>query len=129
MTAAAGRPSSKLVVVKHESVETLPAFEGLMRRVHAYNDRLMLTEHVMSAGSVFPRHSHPEEQLAYLVSGRVRVTCDGESFEARQGDSFVIHGGVEHQVVALEDSVALDIFTPARLDYIDFVARRHPPEG
>lgn len=67
---------------------------------------------------MFPRHSHPHNQLAYLVSGHIRVSAGDESFEAHAGDSFVLHGGVEHQVWALEESVALDIFTPLREDYL-----------
>lgn len=98
------------------------AFPNLTRRVLAHNDKLMLVEHVMEAGSVFPLHSHPEEQLAYLVSGRIRVRAGDEEFEAVAGDSFVVRGGVEHQVVALERSVALDIFTPSRADYEEWAA-------
>jgi quercetin dioxygenase-like cupin family protein len=79
----------------------------------------------MQKDSVFPRHSHPEEQLAYLVSGHIRVWVgDDEPFEARAGDSFVVRGGVEHQVVALEHSIALDIFTPYRKDFLEWVDRR-----
>jgi hypothetical protein len=30
----------------------------------------------------------------------------------------VVRGGVEHPASALEPSVAIDVFTPARLDYL-----------
>jgi quercetin dioxygenase-like cupin family protein len=114
----ADRPIPGLSIVKGDTVESTAAFEGLARRIHAYNDRLMLTEHVMEAGSVFPRHSHPHHQLAYVVSGHLRIVCGDHTFEARGGDSFVLDGGIEHQVTALERSVALDIFTPFREDYV-----------
>ena len=107
-----------LVVVRSEDTMSVPAFENLTRRVLAFNDELMLVEHTMEKGSVFPRHSHPHAQLAYLVSGHIRVTCGDTTFEAHGGDSFVIRGGIEHQVVALERSVALDLFTPFREDYV-----------
>ena len=110
--------SPEVVVVRGRDVEPKLAFEKLHRRVLAFNDELMLTEHVMGEGAVFPRHSHPHHQLAYLVSGRIRVFCGDESFEAVAGDSFVLRGGVEHEVHALERSVALDIFTPYREDYV-----------
>lgn len=107
------------VVVCHGvEVEGADAFHGLKRRVLASNGRLMLAEHVMEAGAVFPRHSHPHEQLAYLISGHIRVFCGDMVFEAQGGDSFVVRGGVEHEVHALERSVALDVFTPAREDYL-----------
>jgi quercetin dioxygenase-like cupin family protein len=107
-----------LVIVKHEDAPSFDAFENLTRKVLAFNGNLMLTEHTMEQGSVFPKHQHPHDQLAYLVSGHIRVEAAGQVFEARAGDSFVLKGGVDHQVWAIEKSVALDVFTPLREDYL-----------
>jgi quercetin dioxygenase-like cupin family protein len=106
------------MIVPASEVQGSEAFPGLTRRVLAHNENLMLTEHTMEKGSVFPRHSHPHDQLAYLVSGHIRVLAGDQEFEAGPGDSFVLRGGIEHQVWALERSVALDIFTPLREDYL-----------
>jgi quercetin dioxygenase-like cupin family protein len=111
-----------LVIVKTEDAPSFPAFENLTRRVLAFNGALMLTEHTMEAGSIFPKHQHPHDQLAYLVSGHIRVEADGQTFEAKAGDSFVLKGNVDHQVWAIERSVALDIFTPLRSDYLEHAA-------
>jgi quercetin dioxygenase-like cupin family protein len=113
-------PFDGLTICDGSKVRWFHAFENLERKVHAFNDKLMLTEHHMAKGSVFPRHSHPHEQLAYLVSGHIRVVCGDYTFEGRAGDSFVVRGGIEHQVWAIEESVALDIFTPVREDYLEF---------
>ena len=91
---------------------------GLTRLVGAYNQKLFLAEHRMEKGWVGTAHSHPHDQMAYIVSGHLRVRAGNETFEARQGDSFVIRGGVEHQAWALEPSVVIDVFTPCREDYI-----------
>jgi quercetin dioxygenase-like cupin family protein len=123
-TAATSLAHGDLMVVPAATVIGSEAFPGLERRVLAFNDELMLVEHRMAAGSVFPRHSHPEDQLAYLLTGRVRVVCADEEFEASAGDSFVIRGGVEHQVTALEESIALDVFNGTRADYLPWVLRR-----
>jgi quercetin dioxygenase-like cupin family protein len=113
-------PFDGLTICDGSKVRWFHAFENLERKVHAFNDKLMLTEHHMAKGSVFPRHSHPHEQLAYLVSGHIKVVCGDYTFEGRAGDSFVVRGGIEHQVWAIEESVALDIFTPVREDYLEF---------
>lgn len=108
-----------VITVEGSTVEATFPYQGLTRRVLASNETLMLVEHRMEGGAVFPRHSHPHEQLAYLVSGHIRVFCGDEpAFEARSGDSFVVRGGIEHEVHAIESSVALDVFTPAREDYL-----------
>lgn len=99
-----------------------PAFTpepGLTRRILANNPKLMLVDHHMEAGWVGTRHSHPHDQLVYIISGHLTVHCgSAEPFEVRAGDSFVVRGGVEHQARAHEASHVLDVFTPTREDYL-----------
>jgi len=79
----------------------------------------MLVEHRMAEGWVGARHSHPHDQLVYVVSGHLAVECGaGERFEVRTGDSFVVRGGVEHQAWAILPSFVLDVFTPTRDEYL-----------
>ncbi len=100
--------------------EVSPSFPeaGLTRRVGANNDKLFLVEHRMESGWVGAAHSHPHDQVVYVVSGRLRVNAGGQTFDVGAGDSFVVRGGVEHQALALEPALVIDVFTPARLDYL-----------
>jgi quercetin dioxygenase-like cupin family protein len=91
---------------------------GLLRRILAHNENMMLVEHRMENGWVGTRHSHPHDQLVYVISGRLRFQCGEERFEGGAGDSFILRGGVEHQAWALEPSLVLDVFTPYREDYL-----------
>ena len=91
---------------------------GLTRRVGAYNDKLLLAEHRMEKGWVGAAHSHPHDQVVYVVSGHLRVVSAGRTFDVKDGDSFVVRGGVEHQASAMEPSLVIDVFTPCREDYI-----------
>ncbi len=90
---------------------------GLTRQVLAWNEKLMLVRHLMEPGWKGARHSHPHEQLVYIVRGHLRFTSGNSTFEAVTGDSFIVPGGVEHEASALEDSEVLDVFTPSRADY------------
>jgi len=90
---------------------------GLRRQVMSYSPAMMLVRHTMTKGWVGARHSHPHEQMVYIVSGHIRFEHPGGIFEARTGDSFLVPGGVQHQASAFEDSEVLDIFTPMREDY------------
>jgi quercetin dioxygenase-like cupin family protein len=92
--------------------------QGLIRRVGALNDKLLLAEHRMEKGWIGTRHQHPHDQIVYVVSGQLSVTIESETFVAGPGDSFVVRGGVDHQAAALEDSVVVDVFTPCRSDYL-----------
>ena len=64
-------------------------------------------------GLVDPEHAHPDhESICYLVSGRMRVVIEGESFIAEPGDAWVHPPGVKHYHEALEDSVQIEIKSP-----------------
>jgi quercetin dioxygenase-like cupin family protein len=92
---------------------------GLTRYLLAHNPKLMLVEHRMEPGWVGTRHSHPHDQLVYVLSGRLRFQCGTEpEFTAGPGDSWVVKGGVEHQAWALEALHVLDVFTPTREDFL-----------
>jgi quercetin dioxygenase-like cupin family protein len=105
------------VVRSNEGTNSAPE-RGLIRRVGAYNDKLLLAEHRMEKGWVGAKHQHEHDQIVYVVSGRLTVTVGDETFAVAAGDSFVVRGGVDHQASAVEDSVVVDVFTPCRSDYL-----------
>jgi quercetin dioxygenase-like cupin family protein len=107
-----------LVVVAHDKSKQSEPESGLKRRVLAYNDKLLVAEHEMVKDWVGKVHSHPHDQVVYVVHGRLRVTCQGTTFDIQAGDTFVVRGGVEHGASAIEDSLVIDVFTPCREDYI-----------
>lgn len=95
--------------------EALPA---IRRKTLAFGDKTLLTEFRMLKGSSLPAHAHPHEQTGYLVSGRVRLTIGSDHFDVEPGDSWSIGGDVVHGAEILEDSVAIEVFSPVREDYL-----------
>ena len=65
-----------------------------------------------------PFHSHPHEQTGYLIKGSIRLSIGTESYNAQAGDSWCIPGGIEHGAEILEDSIAIEVFSPVRNDYL-----------
>ena len=94
------------------------ALEGIERKTLGHGDKTLMTEFRLRKGSVLPRHCHPHEQTGYLVSGRIRLFIGTEEYEAVVGDSWCIPGGVEHGADILEDSVAIEVFSPIRDEYL-----------
>jgi quercetin dioxygenase-like cupin family protein len=107
-----------LVVITSDRAKEYHPEPGLTRRVLAYNDKLFLAEHQMVKGWAGAMHSHPHDQVVYIVRGHLRVNCLGQTFELRAGDTFVVRGGVQHGASAIEESLVIDVFTPCREDYI-----------
>ena len=107
-----------VVTIDGAAVEPTHPEPGLTRRVGAYNEKLFLAEHRMEKGWIGAAHSHPHDQVVYVVSGHLRVVSAGRTFDVKGGDSFVVRGGVEHQASAIESSLVIDVFTPCREDYL-----------
>jgi len=91
---------------------------GLVRRMGAVNDKMTLVEHRMEKGWAGTAHSHPHDQVVFVISGHVRFAAQGVTFELKPGDSLLVRGGVEHQAWALGPSYVIDVFTPCREDYL-----------
>ncbi len=110
--------SPAAIAVMHSQPDSMSEPEpGLRRQVMSYSPRMMLVRHTMKQGWVGARHSHPHEQMVYIISGHLAFEHPGGNFEAKAGDSFLVPGGVEHQASAFADSEVLDLFTPYREDY------------
>jgi quercetin dioxygenase-like cupin family protein len=105
-----------LVIPSNDATMSEPE-AGLRRQVMSFSPAMMLVRHKMEAGWVGARHSHPHEQMVYIVSGHITFEYPGGSVEAKAGDCFLVPGNVEHQARAHQPSEVLDIFTPYREDY------------
>jgi quercetin dioxygenase-like cupin family protein len=96
----------------------LPTVDGIERKTLVHGERTLMTEFRLRKGSILPRHTHQHEQTGYLVKGRIRLWIGREEHDARPGDSWCIPGGSEHGAEILEDSVAIEVFSPVREDYL-----------
>src|SRR5437870_13560003 len=69
-------------------------------------------------GSIVPTHSHLNEQITTVEQGALLFVTPAEQIVVRAGESLCIPPHVPHSVESLEDSVAVDIFSPCREDWI-----------
>ena len=91
---------------------------GIQMKTLVYGEKTLLTEFRLEKGNHLPVHAHPYEQTGYLISGHLRLTVGAESFEAAPGDSWCVPSGIEHGAEVLADSVAIEVFSPVREDYL-----------
>jgi quercetin dioxygenase-like cupin family protein len=106
------------MIVNYRSARVSQPVPGIVRRILAHSSRVMLTEHRLEKGAILPIHKHPHEQLVYVLSGEIDLEMDGRSCKMAPGDSVVIPSDREHKAAALQAAVVLDIFAPAREDYL-----------
>lgn len=91
---------------------------GVRLKTLVHGEQTLFTEFRLEAGHTLPRHAHPQEQTGYLVSGAIRLTIGNDTFEVRPRDSWCIPSNVEHGAEILADSVAIEVFSPVREDYL-----------
>ncbi len=96
----------------------IPILPGIVRKTLVHGDRTLMTVFRLDAGTDLPMHTHLHEQTGYLVSGRLRLTIGEEIRDLAPGDAWCIPSGVIHGAAVVEDSVAVEVFSPVREDYL-----------
>jgi quercetin dioxygenase-like cupin family protein len=96
---------------------------GVSRQILGYDAQLMMVRVRFEAGAVGALHHHPHRQATLVESGRFKVEVGHEGRTLHAGDSFFAAPDVEHAVVALEAGVLVDVFAPAREDFLRRDAR------
>ncbi len=86
-------------------------------------EQCMMARIVLQRGCVVPRHAHPNEQIAFILSGSLRFTLGADEHSAtvhivNAGEVLVIPANLPHAAEALEDTVDFDLFAPPREDWI-----------
>jgi len=92
--------------------------DGIRLKTLVHGERTLFSEFLLGAGRELPPHSHPQEQTGYLVSGHIRLTIGDEVHDVHPGDCWNIPGDVMHKADIFEDSVAVEVFSPVREDYL-----------
>ncbi len=96
----------------------IPVLDGIQRKTLVYGEKTLMSAFHLAQDSHLPSHAHPYEQTGYLVSGHMRLRISDAWFDVRPGDSWSIPADVEHQAEVLLDSVAIEVFSPVREDYL-----------
>ncbi|MDX1556720.1 MAG: cupin domain-containing protein [Xanthomonadales bacterium] len=85
-------------------------------------ERMMISQVLLKAECVVPKHHHENEQISYITQGAIRFLL-GESQDeeviVRAGGVLVIPSNLPHCAIALEDSISIDVFCPPRQDWLD----------
>jgi quercetin dioxygenase-like cupin family protein len=92
-------------------------FKGVRFLVGATGERMMVTLMQFKRGDRVGIHCHDSEQSGFCVSGRFKLRIADEEHLIEAGDSYLISGHAEHSYEILEDSEAVEVFSPPREDY------------
>ena len=93
---------------------------GLKRQIMGYDKHLMLVKVEFGEGAVGIMHQHYHSQVTYVESGEFEMTIGDEVKTLKGGDSFYILPHVMHGCVCTKPGVLLDVFSPAREDFLGY---------
>lgn len=92
--------------------------KGVERKILGHDDEVMMVCVRFKKGAVGNLHYHVHRQITYVQSGSFEVTINKNKKTLTQGDCFFVAPDFEHGVVALEEGSLVDVFTPARQDFL-----------
>lgn len=97
--------------------------EGISIKTLLCGEKTLISEFHMEKGSRLPMHSHPQEQTGRLLKGKIILTIAEEKAELNPGDCWIVPGNVMHEAEIVEESIAIEIFSPVREDYLKYYKR------
>jgi quercetin dioxygenase-like cupin family protein len=118
-----------VVVYRKDAMGTLAGFgslsaipeekitEKITRRVVAGKNEMIVWWKIR-AGTHVAAHSHPHEQLVWMVKGKMEFRIDKERRVLEAGGIAVIPSNVEHEGWCHEDTEVIDVFAPPREDFL-----------
>ena len=90
---------------------------GAIKGHYAHLERMTIGEVRLAPGTVLPMHSHPHEQIPYIISGRFEFTVGKNTTVMESGMTVLVPGGVVHGGKTLTACHVIDLFSPVREDY------------
>jgi quercetin dioxygenase-like cupin family protein len=100
-----------------ENVKKEVLNDKLARKVIS-GEKITMAQIFLAKDAVVPLHHHEQEQFSSVMTGALRFELEGKEMVLRAGEVLLIPSNVPHRVVALEDSMALDVFSPIRSDWL-----------
>jgi quercetin dioxygenase-like cupin family protein len=99
-----------------DALTTRELFPGFTARL-VHTPRVSQSFVTATAGSSFPDHQHPQEQIVTVLDGELEIVVGGETHRLTAGTCLVIPPDVPHHGTAITDCRVLDTFAPTRDDY------------
>ena len=100
-----------------DSVKKEKLNEKLGRKV-INGEKVTLARIFLAKDALVPTHQHESEQMSCVLEGAVKFELEGKEVVVHPGEVLQIPPNAPHSARALEDSVALDVFSAIRLDWL-----------
>ena len=104
--------------ISAKEIEWETVGDGVERKILGFDEKMMMVCVRFVKGAIGSLHHHIHRQVTYIESGSFEVIIDGNKTILQKGDCFFVSPDLTHGVMALEEGILIDIFTPAREDFL-----------
>lgn len=104
--------------IRAGDLKTEEMFPGVTRQIIGYDSDIMMVKVFFEKGAIGYKHSHPHQQISYLLSGKFEVNIGDNIDTLQAGDGFIAPSNIEHELKCLEGGIIIDTFSPMREDFI-----------
>jgi len=93
-----------------------------------HGEKMMMVLSATLPSHSVPSHSHPQEQIGIVYSGKAVLRIGDEEKNVKKGDFYRIPANVPHGDTCIGEKpfVMLDIFYPVREDFLQKLSRQTP---
>lgn len=110
------------------SVRPYQIWTGAVARA-VHGERLTMAVIDLDPDLEIPEHHHENEQLGFVLKGRVTMVIAGEAKDLGVGEAYTIASDVPHSAsTGPEGATVVDIFAPIRTDW-EKAPRLEPSRG
>ena len=82
---------------------------AMISRKVIVGERQTLVQAYHKRGAQIPVHTHPHEQMVYVLQGALRCLVGRQDITVREGEVLRVPAGVPHQAEAVDDTFELVI--------------------
>jgi len=94
---------------------------GIRIKTLVCGEQTLMTEFLLAKGAELPEHTHVYEQTGYLLKGKIKLFIGSAAQVLLPGDSWCVPSAAKHRAEIIEDAVAIEVFTPCREEYKQYI--------
>jgi quercetin dioxygenase-like cupin family protein len=108
-------------IVKRKDAPTLETVRGRHGEILMAGEKCMMMINTIEPNIPTPPHTHPHEQIGYLIEGKGILYIDGKTRELEAQVTFLVPPNAAHNFDATgtRPAVLIEAFAPPREDYLD----------
>ncbi len=125
-TGASADDRARHIVRPYDEVPITELVPGSLSHL-VRGEKALISFLTMKAGSVFELHSHPHEQIMIVIEGYCDEVIEDKMYRISKGDVIFLPSNIKHGAFIRDvDCRAIDIFIPARSDYMEKFIKQNP---